>query len=160
MPSGEGEETEGKTQGTIWTTYTVPFAVFAMPGVINAANAGHTGMTEADQELLLRALWQGTQWRQARGRGQQQPLMLIHIEYEDPCYRIGYLEDYIRLLPDEEDWRERGRRPSSTRDIQLDIKTLLKILEKNGDKIARCRIWSQASLQVEGDFSAFAQPLW
>ena len=67
---------EGKTQGTIWTSYIVPFAVFAMPGVINARIAEQTRMTVEDQELLLKALWFGTKHRQARGRGQQQPLFL------------------------------------------------------------------------------------
>ena len=47
---------EGKTQGTIWTSYIVPFAVFAMPGVINARIAEQTRMTVEDQELLLKAL--------------------------------------------------------------------------------------------------------
>ena len=82
MPSSDIKDgAEGKTQGTIWTSYIVPFAVFAMPGVINAKNAEHSNMTVDDQELLLKGLWQGTQHRQARGRGQQQPLFLMHIEY-------------------------------------------------------------------------------
>ena len=34
------EEDKGKTQGTIWTQYQLPFAVFAMPGIINATIAG------------------------------------------------------------------------------------------------------------------------
>jgi CRISPR-associated protein Csh2 len=167
MPSSEsggssdaGDDNSGKTQGTIWTTYTVPFAVFAMPGVINARNAEHTGMTEADQELLLRALWQGTQLRQARGRGQQQPLLLVHVEYHDPFFRIGYLEDHVSLLPDEQTWKDRGRRPSSIKDITLDLTGLLEILERYQDKIARCRIWTQPSLHIEGNIAPYAQPLW
>ena len=46
-----GEET-GVTQGTIWTTYTLAFAVFAMPAVINASIAADTKMTAED---LIRA---------------------------------------------------------------------------------------------------------
>ncbi|MGB4529351.1 MAG: type I CRISPR-associated protein Cas7, partial [Bacillota bacterium] len=45
------------TQGTIWSTYTLPFAVFAMPGVVNAALAEQTGFDYDDFELLLEALW-------------------------------------------------------------------------------------------------------
>lgn len=165
MPSADakagddGEET-GKTQGTIWTSYIVPFAVFAMPGVINAKNAEHTDMTEDDQELLLRALWQGTQLRQARGRGQQQPLLLVHIEYWDPFYRIGYLEDLISMSPGREAWKQRGALPSSTRDIALHVDELLRAIEHNRDNIARCRIWCQPNVRVEGDLSPYLQPLW
>lgn len=162
MPSSDGakEGEEAKSQGTIWTTYTVPFAVFAMPAVLNAANARQTGMTVEDQELLLRALWQGTQHRQARGRGQQQPLFLVHVEYHDPHYRIGYLEDYIRLQPDREAWRSADKRPSSLQDIQLDVTALLDRLQKEQDRIARCRIWVNPSLTVVGDINPYQQPIW
>ncbi|WP_163853706.1 CRISPR-associated protein [Paenibacillus elgii] len=161
MPSTDAKEgEEGKTQGTIWTSYIVPFAVFAMPGVINAKNAEQTSMTFEDQELLLKALWQGTQHRQARGRGQQQPLMLVHVEYKDPFFRIGYLEDLIALQPGEEAWRDAGRRPSSLKDITLDISELLRTLEQYQEKIERCRIWIHPSLRMQSDISSYLQPLW
>ncbi|MDD4570023.1 MAG: type I CRISPR-associated protein Cas7 [Tepidanaerobacteraceae bacterium] len=155
----EGSE-EGKTQGTIWTSYTVPFAVFIMPGVINAKNAEHTGMTQEDQELLLRGLWQGTQHRQARGRGQQQPLMLIHVEYKDPFYRIGYLEDMVSMEPEASVWKEEGQLPSSLQEIKIDLSKLIETLNKHEDKIAKCRIWCHPSLIVKNDISAYIQPLW
>ena len=98
--SGSGPSTDddkGKTQGTIWTQYQLPFAVFAMPGVINATIAGQTGMSDADVDLLLAGLWKGTLHRQARGRGFQQPLFLLHVEYTDPFFRIGFLEEGLKL---------------------------------------------------------------
>lgn len=151
---------EGKTQGTIWTSYIVPFAVFAMPGVINAKIAEDTRMTIEDQELMLKALWQGTQHRQARGRGQQQPLFLLHIEYKDPFVRIGYLEELISLNPDWETWKDAGKRPSSVKEISLDVKQLLNRIESYKDKIDRCRIWVDPSLTVNGDVSSYKQTLW
>lgn len=162
MPSTDANEDnpEGKTQGTIWTSYTVPFAVFAMSAVINAKNAEHSRMTQEDQELLLRSLWQGTQHRQARGRGQQQPLLLVHIEYKNPFYRIGYLEDMISMKPDATVWKEEGCRPSSLGEISIDLSQLLKEIDKQKDKIERCRIWCHSPLQVEGDISLFQQSLW
>jgi len=155
----EGKE-EGKTQGTIWTSYIVPFAVFAMPGVINAKIAEQTRMIEKDQELMLKALWQGTQHRQARGRGQQQPLFLMHIEYNDPFFRIGYLEDLISLNPDWETWKDAGRRPSSVKEISLNVEPLLSKIESYKDRIARCRIWVDPSLTVNGYVSSYVQKLW
>ncbi|MFD2671138.1 CRISPR-associated protein [Marinicrinis sediminis] len=162
VSNNSGGDEEGKTQGTIWTSYTVPFAVFAMPAVINAKNAEHTQMTPEDQELLLKGLWQGTQLRQARGRGQQQPLFLLHVEYRDPHFRIGYLEDYVslHLLNEDQQWGLNGKQPSSTKDISLDIGPLLEVLEQYSDKIANCRIWVQPTLQVKGDMTAYQQPLW
>jgi CRISPR-associated protein Csh2 len=159
MPSADATgDQEGKTQGTIWTTYIVPFAIFAMPAVINAKNAELSGMTEADQELLLKALWQGTQFRQARGRGQQQPLLLIHVEYSDPFFRIGYLEDLIRLIPDADEFRKTGNKPASLKDVGIDVRPLLETLERFSDKIARCRIWHHPTLRVEGNIQPYEQP--
>lgn len=161
MPSTDVKDgAEGKTQGTIWTSYIVPFAVFAMPAVINAKNAEHSKMTVEDQELLLKALWQGTHHRQARGRGQQQPLMLLHVEYHDPFFRIGYLEDLIQLHPGRDAWRQADKRPSSLQDISLDLNLLLQTLKQYENKIARCRIWLHPSLTVQGDTSQYQQPLW
>ena len=161
MPSADStEEGEGKTQGTIWTSYTIPFAVFAMPAVINAKAAEHSGMTVEDQELLLRGLWQGTQHRQARGRGQQQPLLLVHIEYNDPFYRIGYPEDLISIYPDAAQWKSGEKLPSSIDDISIDLTKLLAAVSEKQDKIARCRIWTYSGLKVNGEIDEFIQPLW
>lgn len=161
MPSADSTDAgEGKTQGTIWTSYTLPFAVFAMPAVINAKAAEHSGMTEQDQELLLRALWQGTQHRQARGRGQQQPLILIHIEYNDPFYRIGYVEDLITLSPDAAIWRTAGKLPSSIQDVSFDLTKLLAAIADKQDKIACCRIWVHPGVNINGNIEPFVQPLW
>lgn len=161
IPSQDLKESgEGKSQGTIWTSYIVPFAVFCMPGVINAKNAEHTNMTVEDQELLLKSLWKGTLHRQARGRGQQQPLFLIHIEYNDPFYRIGYIEELVSLEPGEEVWRGSGKKPSSVKEIKLNVKELLDVIEKNKDKVANCRIWANPQLNIIGDIEKYKQELW
>ncbi len=143
--------TEGATQGTIWTTYLVPFAVFAMPGIINANIATDTGMGEADIDLLLESLWFGTLNRQARGRGFQKPLCLVHVEYKDPMFRIGYLEESVRLEPgDRETWMGPGA-PSTVRDIRLDVSGLATVLEKEAGRIARVRIARAPELRIEGE---------
>lgn len=161
MPSADTtDEGEGKTQGTIWTSYTIPFAVFAMPAVVNAKTAEHSGMTITDQELLLRAMWQGTQHRQARGRGQQQPLVLTHIEYNDPFFRIGYIEDLISLSPGYSDWKVEGKMPSSLKDISIDLSQLINVIKEKQDKVARCRIWIHPEVRISGDIDQFIQPLW
>lgn len=141
---------EAKTTGTIWTSYTLPFAVFIMPAVINANIAKQTGMTVEDQELLLEALWKGTQHRQARNRGFQQPIFMMHVEYKDPFDRIGYLEDFVKILPEREAWTI-DEQPTSINKIQLDITQLSEILRENEDKIAQCRYWKNPALKLKGE---------
>lgn len=140
-----GEEVKEAGQGTIWTSYTLPFAVFAIPGVINANIAKETKMTNEDVELLLEGLWNGTKQRQARGRGLQQPLFLIHVEYIDPMYRIGYLEEGIKLI----NKSETGIL-SSLNDFVLDINGLANLLNENRNRIKRIRYWLEPRLQLEG----------
>jgi len=155
MPS----QAEGKTQGTIWTTYIVPFAVFAMPAVINATIAKDTGLDEQDVELLLESLWQGTKHRQARGRGFQQPLFLMHVEYSDPFFRIGYLEDYLKLEPSSDVWQG-GAPPTSVSEIKLDVTELAEVLAQYSDKIARIRYWTVPELNIKGEIPGEKCCLW
>lgn len=157
MPSkdvkAESGEEGGKEQGTIWTTYYLPFAVFAMPGVINARLAEQTGMDEGDVELLLEALWKGTLHRQARGRGLQKPLLLVHVVYADPFFRIGFLEDYLTLEPAGEEWLGPNP-PSSLADITLDVRRLAEVLGKESPfapKIAQVRWWKDPELVLKGE---------
>jgi len=158
----ESSSEQGKTQGTVWASYTLPFAVFAMPGVINATIASDTGMTQDDVDVLLEALWNGTLHRQARGRGFQQPLLLLHVEYNDPFFRIGYLEDHIKLYPERDAWVS-GNSPSSVQDITLNVEYLSRVLSAEGeygDKIARIRYWVDPELRLEGSLPGDKVDLW
>ena len=146
---GDGDG-EGATQGTIWTTYLVPFAVFVMPAIVNATIAQQTGMDQRDLDLLLEALWKGTLHRQARGRGIQQPLFLLHIEYNDPFFRIGYLEDALRLEPGPEEWR-RGNRPTSLDGVKLDVTRLVDRVNHYASEVARVRYWIDPRLKLVGE---------
>ncbi len=143
-------ESEAKEQGTIWSSFTLPFAVFVGAGVINASIARQTGLSAGDVNLVLEGLWRGTQHRQARGRGAQQPQLLLHVEYENPFFRIGDLREELVLEPGPEAWRS-GEVPSDIRGVALDVTRLAQTLEVHSDKISRCRVWKQPRLTLNGD---------
>lgn len=147
-----GEES-GATQGTIWTSYMLPFAVFAMPAVINASIAKDTGMSGEDVDVLLESLWKGTLARQARGRGIQQPLLLLHLEYKDDFFRLGFLEDGLKLEPGRDEWLG-SKPPTSLGEVTLDVTTLAKRLADNKDKIHRARLWVEPQLKLTGTIDA------
>jgi CRISPR-associated protein Csh2 len=155
---------EGKGQGTIWTTYIIPFAVFAMPAVVSAPLAEKTRMDRQDLELVLEGLWRGTQQRQARGRGSQQPLFLLHAEYTDRLFRVGFLEEGLKLLPERDAWLQ-DRRPSGLSEVELDVAGVAERLAPFRDRIARLRYWAHPALRLRGleDLAAVgaaAQALW
>ncbi|WP_028962583.1 CRISPR-associated protein [Sulfobacillus thermosulfidooxidans] len=140
---------EGNTQGTIWTTWYLPFAMFAMPAVINATIAQETGMRGEDVELMLEALWKGTLYRQARGRGFQQPQLLVHIEYTDPFFRIGYLDESVRA-----EIESGTKMPTELQDVTLDVTTLNDRISRYIDRIARIRVWKNPDLKMIGTLDA------
>ncbi|MDZ7380153.1 MAG: type I CRISPR-associated protein Cas7 [candidate division KSB1 bacterium] len=157
MPSREGDvelggDEEGATMGTIWSSYICPFAVFAMPAVVSAPIARDTGMSGEDLDMLLEALWRGTLSRQARGRGIQQPLLLIHVEYNDPYFRLGYLEEGIKLLPERDAWLG-PTPPTALADITIDVANLGSRLKTAAPKIHRVRIWQHPQLSVTGEIA-------
>jgi len=156
--SDKGDEEGGKTQGTIWTQYQLPFALFAMPGVISASIARNAGMSETDTDLLLEGLWKGTLARQARGRGLQQPLFLLHVEYADDFFRIGYLEEGLRLEPGRDQaGRDRwlgGAPPTGLGEVTLDVTRLAETLAANARHIARARLWVDPKLRLTGELPA------
>lgn len=143
------DEERGSGQGTIWTTFLTPFAVFAVHGIVNATLARESGMTADDMELLLEGLWRGTRHRQARGRGIQEPLFLLHVEYENPFFRIGYLDQMVRLNPGREAWQG-GIRPTSVDEVALDVQVLAQKLLEFQSQIARVRYWLNPVLRLEG----------
>ena len=156
MPSQDEKGDQAKEQGTIWSSYTLPFAVFMGAGVINASIAKETGLGKEDVELILEGLWRGTQHRQARGRGLQQPQFLIHIEYKNPFFRIGDLTEDLSLEPNTDVWRSSDA-PSSISGIKLDVKDLADTLQKNRDSIQRCRVWKQNRLELVGQLPDFVE---
>lgn len=153
---GEGGEDKAKEQGTIWSTFILPFAMFMNAGVVNASIAQETGLSAEDVDLILEGLWRGTQHRQARGRGLQQPQFLLHVEYHDPFFRIGDLTDALALEPDAEVWRS-GAAPSSIADVTLDISRLSATLERHRARIARCRAWTKPNLPLRGTLPDFVE---
>ena len=146
MPSEEDKA----EQGTIWSSFTLPFAVFAGAGVVNASIAKQTGLSNEDVNLVLEGLWRGTQHRQARGRGAQQPQLLLHVEYENPFFRIGDLREELVLEPGPDAWRS-GEAPGDVKGVTLDVTQLAQTLELHNDKIRRCRVWKQPRLTLSGD---------
>jgi CRISPR-associated protein Csh2 len=143
-------EEDKAEQGTIWSSFTLPFAVFVGAGVVNASIARQTKLSAGDVDLVLEGLWRGTQHRQARGRGAQQPQLLLHVEYENPFFRIGDLREELVLEPGPDAWRSEET-PSDIRGVTLDVARLAQTLELHSDKIRRCRVWKQPRLTLSGD---------
>ena len=86
----------------------------------------------------------------------QQPLFLLHVEYNDDFFRIGYLEEMITLEPGRDAWLGPNA-PSSLGDVTLNVEKLADTLSAHQDKIARCRLWHSPRLTLVGELPAEIQ---
>lgn len=151
VATSEEEVERGQKQGGVPAdSIILPFAVYCASGVINNTLADKLGTTTEDVDLVLEGLWSGTRMRQSVARGLQQPLFMLHVEYEDPFFRIGYPEEYVRLVPDgAESWLSETA-PSSVGEVALDVGALAKRLGEESGQIARVRYWLDPRLQLVG----------
>ena len=146
----ESGKTNGKKAGTIWTQYIIPFGVFAIPGVVCPALAAKTGMNNDDLEVLFKHFVLGTMRRQSRSKNGQRPVFLIHVEYHKPGFNIGYLEEGIKIKPDDDTIWLGDEAPHALKDITLDVSSLAETLSLFEKQISRVRVWHDPRLNLEG----------
>jgi CRISPR-associated protein Csh2 len=88
----------------------------------------------------------------------QQPLLLLHVEYADDFFRIGYLEEGLRLEPGRDSaGRDRwlgGSSPTGVGEVTLDVAKLAETLRANAKRIARARVWVDPKLRLAGELPA------
>ncbi len=132
-----------KTKSTFRTEYKVPYALIGFNGIINEQAAQYSKMTDADKELLLEGIWDGTKNLISRSKFGQAPLLMMVIDYNDPFY-IGSLRQRIKLVSEKNDLQIRG-----TGDFKIDLKDLITELKINKDKIAGIKVRIDSRLETE-----------
>lgn len=121
---------EGATQKTFREEDILYYSLICFYGIINENVANETKLTEADVELLLDGMWNGTKNLITRSKFGQIPRLLIRIVYEEKNYHLGDLNSYIKLETDIPDEKIRG-----PEDYRLNLSPLYQLLKKNKDKI-------------------------
>ena len=129
-----------KGQATFRTEYKLPYAIIGFNGIINEKAAEYSSMQEADKELLIEGIWQGTKNLISRSKFGQLPLLLLSIDYKEPFY-IGNLRQRLKLDCQNE------IKIRSTEDYKLDVTQLIDTLSANKDKIAKIDVKLDDRLQ-------------
>lgn len=126
---------ENKTQGTHWTKYYTPYALFKTYMVFNniQAERQNINITEEDIELFKDLLIQGIRGYKSTSKNQM-PRVLVEVIYKDN-FIDGEL-DYIDVKHDKEDLELR-----SIDDFTFDFKDLSSFVERNKDKIYKVKIY-------------------
>lgn len=117
-----------KGQATFRTEFKLPYAIIGFNGIINEKAGAYSLMQEADKDLLLEGIWEGTKNLISRSKFGQMPLLLLSIDYKGPFY-IGNLRQRLKLDCENE------MKIRSTADYHLDVTQLIDVLKENKDKI-------------------------
>lgn len=137
-----------KGQATFRTEYKVPYCLIGFNGIINEKAANYSTMSEADKELLLDGIWQGTKNLISRSKFGQNPVLLLAINYkEDKPYYIGSIRQRVKLQSDKNDKAIRG-----LEDFSLDFSDVIAEIKANLENIESVEIKADARLK-------FVQPL-
>ncbi len=129
---GTGAFASGKdaTQKTFREEDILPYSLIGFYGIVNENAAKHTNLKTEDIELLKDAIWNGTKGLISRSKFGQMPRLLLFINYKEPNFFIGDLDNLIKLDSAKRD--EQIRQPE---DYKIDVSKLLKQIELHNDKI-------------------------
>jgi len=129
---GTGAFASGKdaTKKTFREEDILPYSLIGFYGIVNENAAKHTNLQTEDITLLKDAIWNGTKGLISRSKFGQMPRLLLFINYKEPNFFIGDLDNLITIKSDKRD--EQIRQPEN---YQIDISKLLEQIEFYKDKI-------------------------
>jgi len=120
------------TQKTFREEDVLPYSLIGFYGIVNENAAKPTNLQTEDIELLKDAIWNGTKGLISRSKFGQMPRLLLFINYKEPNFFIGDLDNLIKINSEKRD--EQIRQPE---DYNIDVSKLLEqvAFHQNKDKI-------------------------
>ncbi len=126
---------EGKDQKTFRQEYVLPYSLINFYGIVNDRTAKDTGMTEADMDILLSAIWEGTKNLISRTKAGQMPRILLRVSYRKPDFYIGSLDKLITFKSEKP-----GEAVRSIEEGSVILSRLAEILKENKESIAEVSV--------------------
>jgi CRISPR-associated protein Csh2 len=129
---------EGAAQGTFTERYILPYSLIAFYGIVNenAAKNQSIPLTNADIDLMVNGIWNGTKNLISGSKFGQMPRLLMQTVYkEGQNFFIGELDKLISRISDKNDEAIRD-----ISEVKVDITNLVNALNANKDKIEKIRL--------------------
>jgi CRISPR-associated protein Csh2 len=126
-------------KGAIATTTVVPYALNQIHGWINPFSARHTNLTQADVDLMFKALWQSINSANTRTKSNQDSLLLLQVVYSEPTRKLYGLDRAIQLTPNADKKQEQIR---SADDYTLNFDRLQELAA--GDAVKEVRFHTES----------------
>lgn len=111
---------EGKKQSSFREEDLVHYSVVPFYGAISPGAARDSGMTAADRDQLLVAMWTGTKHLHSRSKLGHVPRLLIAVDYADGSSFAGELHRGLRLVPNDDVADERDTRSVDDYTVAID----------------------------------------
>lgn len=133
-----------KGRGAIGTTTVVPYALCQIHGWINPFVALQTGLSEADIDLLLKAMWHSINLANTRTKSNQNSRLLLQVLYANPTRKIYGLDNKIELQCGTRDGQSlREEQLRSSREYSLSFEPLFDAIDKAGDIVEKVRYYTE-----------------
>lgn len=142
--TGAFASTEGRDQKTFRQEHVLAYSLINFYGMVNPRAAEQTGLTEEDVEIMLNAMWTGTQNLISRTKVGQQPRMLLKVNYKPDDYYIGSLDKKIDFVS-EKNGEEIRRIDEGT----LKLEELKNVLLANKEKIDSVEIRQDSNVKTD-----------
>ena len=139
---------KGKDQKTFREEYILPYSLISFYGIVNENVADETNLKDEDIVLLLDGIWNGTKNLISRSKFGQSPRMLIQIEYNEPNFFIGDLNNKVSICHDFED----DKKLRKISDFEIDLSTLIDSVVAYSDKIAKINYKFDSEIKLK-DYS-------
>ncbi len=131
---------EGAKQKTFREEYNITYGLVGFHGVVNENAAVHTQLMQADVDLLLDAMWNGTKNLLTRSKKGHMPRLLVQITYSEPNFFIGELLERLSLETEND---KREEQYEDVTDFKINTKKLNELLTKHWNKIEAIKVINQ-----------------
>lgn len=143
---------ESNKQGAMGTTTVVPYSINQIHGWINPYSAKHTGLTNADINLMFKALWESINGANTRTKSNQNSLLLLQIVYSQPDKKIYGVDRLIKINSGEKD--KKGEQLRNIDDVSFNFSELDNIANK--EEIKEIRYYTTIE-KIEKEFEEKAK---
>lgn len=115
---------------TFGKDYRVYYSLLAFNGTVNKYAAKTTGLTEEDQKLFRKAIWESIPSQPTRSKMNQYPKLYVEIVYNDG-YNNGYFGDLRNMV--KVDYKEKvpAKLVRSFDHLIVDVSSLAKLISEN-----------------------------
>lgn len=115
---------------TFGKDYRVYYSLLAFNGTINKYAAKTTGLTEDDQQLFRKAIWESIPSQPTRSKMNQYPKLYIEIVYNEG-FNNGYFGDLRNVIKVDYKSDVPAKQVRSFNDLAIDVSALTKLINEN-----------------------------